>query len=66
MPSAETLIPVHCRITSFIPCWTFDGMSLVHICNSVVRRHITSNSAAFGQNDAAAAFGGVENYFYGT
>ena len=30
---------------------------------SVVRRHISSNSAAFGQNDAVAVFGGVENYF---
>ena len=35
--------------------------------NSVIRSHISSDSAAFGQSDAAAAaFGGVENYFYGT
>ena len=30
-------------------------MGICHVESSVVRRHISSNSAAFGQNDAAAA-----------
>ena len=42
----------------------FRALSTLRFKSSVVRRRILSNSAAYGQNHAAAAaFGGVGNYF---